>query len=231
MSFQCSVVSFDFDGTLVLSNRIKREGFLALASEYEDGRPLMQEILLRPDAGNRYSIFSCFCRQLNLPGSELPAQLAGRYGLWCEQQIVVAPSRSGADELLAALSQAGVPLYICSATPHAALCSIVNRRYPSGLFSGLFGDPCSKQDALHQILELEDCRPESLLHVGDSADDQQAAVDVGCQFIPVAGHGLDQGFDPHHGGGCVDDLMVLIAQLGLAASASPAASEPPDAQA
>ncbi|MEB3332989.1 MAG: HAD family hydrolase [Synechococcaceae cyanobacterium] len=213
---RCQVVSFDFDGTLVLSNAIKKQGFLVLASEFRGGSESMQTILGQPDCGNRYQIFNRFCQELSLYNPDLPARLAARYGSWCEQQILLAPSRAGADLLLAFLAQTAVPIYLCSATPHEALVRIIRRRYPPSLFCGVYGDPCRKQDAFARILQRQGCPPEQLLHIGDSADDHRAAADVGCRFIAVAGHGLDQ-MQPDP---CVDDLEELIPWLQCVPSAA-----------
>jgi phosphoglycolate phosphatase len=211
MTMGCVVVSFDFDGTLVLSNRIKRDGFINLASEYPGGVDLMLSILARPDARNRVSIFRHFCEHRGLNDPLLPGALAARYGDWCEEMIVAAPSRRGADLLLDQLKRAAIPIYVCSATPQDALIRIIRRRYGTDFFTGVYGDPCPKHEAFRQILELQGCEPSLLLHVGDSRDDQHAAAAAGCQFLPVAGHGLD------HDGGlpCLEDLQDVSGHVAL----------------
>ena len=80
---RCAV--FDFDGTLVMSNDIKREGFFAVTAEIAGGRAAMEALLADPP-GDRYAIFAAFAARFGLDAGEL----AEAYGAWCEAAILAA---------------------------------------------------------------------------------------------------------------------------------------------
>ena len=50
-------VVFDFDGTLVGSNEIKRRTFYEVTKNLVDADILLDKILSSPDSGDRYDIF------------------------------------------------------------------------------------------------------------------------------------------------------------------------------
>lgn len=175
-------VVFDFDGTLVLSNDIKREGFFAAVAERPDGPERMARILACPP-GDRYAIFRRFAE-----GTEDDAnELAARYSSWCEERILVSPERPGASVALAQLRGAGIRVHVNSATPTAPLRSVVLRRYGEGSFDGVHGGHGAKRENLEAILRQEQLLPSSLAMVGDGIDDRDAALTVGCQFVGVGG--------------------------------------------
>lgn len=178
---RCAV--FDFDGTLVMSNAIKREGFFAVTAEVPGGRAAMEALLADPP-GDRYAIFAAFAARFGLDAGEL----AEAYGAWCEAAILQAPERAGASELLARLRRDGIKIWINSATPEAPLRSVVRRRYPAGSFDGVLGGHASKVPNLQAVMRAEGLSPAELLMVGDGFDDRDAAVEIGCAFA-----GLDRG--------------------------------------
>jgi len=175
-------VVFDFDGTLVLSNDIKREGFFASVSECPGGAERMARILARPP-GDRYAIFRRFAEEAGGDANEL----AARYGHWCEERILVSPERFGASVALAQLRRAGISVHVNSATPTAPLRSLVLRRYGEASFDGVHGGHGNKRENLEAILRTEQLLPSSLAMVGDGIDDRDAALAVGCQFVGVGG--------------------------------------------
>lgn len=178
---RCAV--FDFDGTLVMSNDIKREGFFAVTAEIAGGRAAMEALLADPP-GDRYAIFAAFAARFGLDAGEL----AEAYGAWCEAAILAAPERPGASALLARLRQDGVRIWINSATPEAPLRSIVRRRYPQGTFDGVLGGHAAKVPNLRAVMRAEGLTAAELLMVGDGFDDRDAAAEIGCAFA-----GLDRG--------------------------------------
>lgn len=175
-------VVFDFDGTLVLSNDIKRQGFFSAVAGYADGTPRMEKILACPP-GDRYAIFRCFTEEA---GGDAD-RLATCYSAWCEEQILVCPERSGASQALAQLRQAEIRIHINSATPTEPLRAVVARRYGKGCFDGVHGGHGAKLANLETILRHEQLRPTELAMVGDGIDDRDAALACGCRFVGVGG--------------------------------------------
>ena len=180
-------VCFDLDGTLLLSNIIKREGFLRAARKYPEGERLMVEILLAPP-GDRTAIFSRFGGLVGA-GSTVPT-LIEEYSRWCEQEMLCCPKRRGADVLLAALNRAGARCYINSATPTATLLRVVDARFP-GIFLSVFGGSGLKVANLKIIAQHASVMPGDIVVLGDGVDDRDSAAHFGCRFIGVAGGSLE----------------------------------------
>lgn len=194
-------VVFDFDGTLVLSNDIKREGFFAAVTGSPDGPERMARILASPP-GDRYAIFRYFTDEV---GGD-PDELAARYSEWCDERILTCPERPGASVALAQLRHAGLSLYVNSATPTVPLRAVVRRRYGDGFFNGVHGGHGAKHANLKAILHNEQLLPSSLVMVGDGVDDRDAALAAGCHFIGIGGGTLAATQDA----GLLDTLEHLL---------------------
>lgn len=173
-------VVFDFDGTLVLSNDIKREGFFASVAERPDGPERMARILACPP-GDRYAIFDRFAAETGASTSDL----VDSYSSWCEERILQCPERHGAERVISAMRAAGMKVHLNSATPTAPLLSIVARRFGKDFFDGVHGGHGEKIRNLKTILALEAIRPDQLVMIGDGVDDWEAANIMGCRFIGV----------------------------------------------
>jgi phosphoglycolate phosphatase len=173
-------VVFDFDGTVVLSNHIKREGFFEAVSGFPGGRSHMSAILSNPP-GDRYAIFDRFAA-ITCASS---TNLAEIYTNWCEERILRCPERHGMGKLIPTLRAKGINIYLNSSTPETPLCSIISRRYGLSFFDGIYGGPCEKAENLRMILSREGIRPTELVVIGDGTDDWDAANRIGCYFIGV----------------------------------------------
>lgn len=176
-------VVFDFDGTLVDSNRIKRRGFLDVADGYPNGPTLMKGILERDDAGDRFWIFDRFAEALSMEISS--EELAGRYTRSCEEQISVAPEIPGTTAALRELRLAGRGLYVNSATPVEPLRKLIDLRGMASWFDGVFGAPKGKVENLETIMAGRGCARSETVMVGDGESDRVAAEQVGCRFIGI----------------------------------------------
>lgn len=189
------VVVFDFDGTLVNSNAIKREGFFRLAARYPKGTATMAAVI--ETAGDRGSILSAFAGRMATAGVHLDVdELVASYGAQVDAAVAAAPEMQGASDLLVNLRHAGLRLYLCSATPIASLLTILNTRGGwTVLFSGIHGAPKSKIEILRKIREAESASGDDMVVVGDGIDDARAASLVGTQFIAV-GSGSYAATDP-----------------------------------
>jgi phosphoglycolate phosphatase-like HAD superfamily hydrolase len=198
-------VAFDFDGTLVLSNEIKRDGFFAVAARYPGGAARMKAILANPP-GDRYAMFDRFAAEV---GGDAKA-MAAEYSRFCEEGIAACPLRPGAAAALAELRAAGLALYINSATPAEPLRAAVLRRFGFGVFRGIRGGHGAKVANLRAILAAENIAPAELAMVGDGIDDREAALAVRCRFVGVDAGTLAAALGPE---GLLGDLGGLWPSL------------------
>ncbi len=175
-------VVFDFDGTLVLSNEIKRDGFFAIAKGFPGGIDAMS-VLLKESPGDRFAIFRNFATLFDADAGALTA----RYTVWCEERIASCPERVGASAVLETLRQRAVKIYANSATPEEALRAVIKRRYAADLFDGVMGGYGSKVENLKAILATESLNPGEMMMIGDGTDDRDAAhVNAGMKGSHVA---------------------------------------------
>jgi phosphoglycolate phosphatase len=187
MATQCCpirVVVFDFDGTLVDSNEIKRQGFLNLAARHPKGHRAMLAVLV--NGGDRLTVLSNFANRMAKYGKILDVdELVALYGLEVDGAVSVAPEILGATPLLAELRQRGLRLHVNSATPHRSLLLVLRARGWSDRFDGIHGGPAIKAETLHRICTDERVEPEEVVVVGDGEDDAASAMAIGCKFVAV----------------------------------------------
>ena len=198
---RCAV--FDFDGTVVLSNDLKRDAFLAIADDVPSGRDQM-EAILRNQTGDRHAILSRFAETVGIR-DRLPSLLA-RYTSYCHDAIVACPLRAGAAFALAHMKESGLCNYINSSTPTEPLSRIVQARFPLGMFDGIYGGYGCKLSNLVAIGRVAHAARHEIVMVGDGIDDRDAAHDFGCRFIGVAGGTLSTTNDAE---ALVEDLVSL----------------------
>jgi phosphoglycolate phosphatase len=180
-------VVFDFDGTLVDSNAIKRQGFFSVVAHHPDGEALMRRALVEID-GDRRAIFDAYVamQAATNPSQVLDAaSLAGEYSARVDAGVAAAAEMPGATALLEGLRLHGKHLYLSSATPVASLQRIVERRGWSQLFDAVFGAPQSKRSTLQRIRAATAAPSSTLAVVGDGADDRESAAALGCPFFAV----------------------------------------------
>lgn len=182
-------VVFDFDGTLVDSNNIKRNSFFDTVEGVSGGAAIMERLLSAPDMGNRFDTFKRFVTAASLSVSRAN-EFAEAYGQQCKRLIVACDYIPGASQLLARLRADHIKIFINSATPVTALCQIVQLRNLTDKVDGLYGSPASKEANLLSILKKTSCQPQNTLVVGDGEDDRASAASVGCQFVGV-GHQIE----------------------------------------
>ncbi len=182
------VVVFDFDGTLVDSNRIKEQCLYATVSHLEGGAGVMSEV--RKLGGDRFALFDAFAIQY-FAGEDPVAvaaksrALAQRYGECCYRGIAAAPERRGARHALTTLARRGLKLWILSATPIANLRELLHRRGLNSWLRGALGSPMSKIDGLKWIMQAEQVRRSEIIMVGDGFDDEAAARAVKIRFAGI----------------------------------------------
>jgi phosphoglycolate phosphatase len=179
-------VVFDFDGTLVDSNDLKRQGFVDIARERSPGSEPMMEQSLRAMTGGRRAVFEDYVRRLAATGKCLDAdELTSQYSRQVDQKVSIAAEMPGASGLLQSLREQQYAIYLSSATPLENLLRVLAWRSWSNRFDGIFGLPQTKPETLMGILDTKRLDPWQVVVIGDGQDDGQSAHLVGCRFIPV----------------------------------------------
>lgn len=178
-------VVFDFDGTLVDSNPIKRCAFYELARPHPDGIAIMGEVL-HFVRGDRSAVLDAYADRMRHQGLYLDVdELVRAYGELTDQRVAVAEEMPGAKRLLRELQACKIMTHLCSSTPVIHLESILSLRAWRHYFDGVYGSPHSKTNNLCKILTSSRLRSAEVLVVGDGQDDADAARAVSCPFIPV----------------------------------------------
>jgi phosphoglycolate phosphatase-like HAD superfamily hydrolase len=178
-------VVFDFDGTLVRSNRIKRDCFHETLADVPGGAAILDDLFASHYRGDRFALFREVVRRLGPDCVLEPDELAARYGRLCRIRIGTAPEVPGAGTALSRLAEAGVRMFLISATPQQALDEVVADRGLAGLFDLVLGAPTGKSAHLCRVIETCGITAADIVMVGDGHDDLAAAADVGCRFIAV----------------------------------------------
>jgi phosphoglycolate phosphatase len=185
-------VAFDFDGTLVDSNLVKRQMFDEVVSGIEGGAELMAEVL-RETTGDRYTVFVRFVELTpRLPRASgdrhdqpwRPASvLADDYTRRCEEAISMCPEIPGATALLERLKARDILTAVNSATPRDALVAILERRGWGKTFAHVLGAPAGKAENLVRLAARTRLDLKEIAMVGDREEDRSSAVEAGCHFV------------------------------------------------
>jgi len=180
-------VVFDFDGTLVKSNEIKRRTFYEVTKNLVDADILLDKILSYPDSGDRYDIFDTLIIELKLDREVFvsASKLSDSYTKICEYEISRAPEINGAVKTLKKLRSLGISVFISSATPEVTLQKIISMRGWKDMINMALGSPDSKIDHLQTILTKNKYSISEVVYVGDSEIDRDAALLVGCRFVGI----------------------------------------------
>ena len=180
-------VVFDFDGTLVKSNEIKRRTFYEVTKNLVDADILLDKILSYPDSGDRYDIFDTLIIELKLDREVFvsASKLSDSYTKICEYEISRAPEIKGAVKTIKELRSLGVKIFISSATPENTLKKIISMRGWKDMINMALGSPDSKIDHLQTILTKNKYSISEVVYVGDSEIDRDAALLVGCRFVGI----------------------------------------------
>jgi phosphoglycolate phosphatase-like HAD superfamily hydrolase len=185
--------AFDFDGTLVDSNEIKRRAFFEVAAAFDPDGDLVRDTLDRQPSGDRYaiarSLATAIAERGPLPETQsahdLAKSLADAYTAHCERAVSTCPPIAGAENALHRLAERRLPLFLITATPLEAVLPILRLRGLDRLFEGVYGGPATKLENLRQVSAEIGARPRDMVFIGDGEDDRRAAVAFGCVFIGV----------------------------------------------
>lgn len=187
-------VAFDFDGTLVRSNDIKRNSFYDVVADNTRAKYILDELFAADFKGDRYDLFQELSKRLAPEQSSREHQRTGAgfckaYGELCRRRINSCEEVPGAMAALKFLTQHGISTFVVSATPEKDLLPIIRDRGYDHLFKDIFGGPTDKTKHLESIIDNQGIAPAALVMIGDGGDDQAAANAVKCRFIGIANSG------------------------------------------
>ncbi|MBW2479341.1 MAG: HAD family hydrolase, partial [Deltaproteobacteria bacterium] len=115
------VIVFDFDGTLIDSNRFKHEAFFEVFPDDEHHAQTVRAVLAYMNEQSRFVILAEVLQRLGMdqgPGLDARVkELARRYNDIVLDGAKNCPEMPGAETMLASLSQR-YRLYLSSMTPH-----------------------------------------------------------------------------------------------------------------
>lgn len=178
-------IVFDFDGVIVESVDIKTKAFGKLFEP--EGSAVVNSVVdyhLMHTGVSRFDKFRYIYDAIlkrPLPKDEYDG-LCRRFSELVTREVISAPYVSGAKEFLDAYSGA-FKLFVASATPQAELEGIITRRRMGSYFSGVYGSPTRKSDAVRSVIERYHFVPDEILFVGDALSDYDAAISNHCHFI------------------------------------------------
>jgi phosphoglycolate phosphatase len=181
-------IVFDFDGTLIDSNRLKYEAYFKLFPDKDRHARIIRDVLSESFEQTRYVILEEILRQLGVEDhahvKREVSKLAERYNDIVVPGAKTCPEMAGAEEALKKFAPM-YRLYVNSTTPDASLKEIIRFRKWEGYFRAVFGYPHEKPDTLLRIMALEKLRSDEVLVVGDGESDRKSAIENGCFFLFV----------------------------------------------
>jgi len=182
------VIIFDFDGTLIDSNRLKYNAFFEVFTDDEHHARTIRSVLSEMNEQSRFVILEEILQRLGLnKGAGLmrkSRELADRYNEIVLTGAKICPEIPAAETILKSLSQR-YRLYVSSTTPDKELKEIIRFRNWSIYFENIYGYPHQKSATIQHILERENARHDQVLVVGDGNSDRQSADDNACFFVQV----------------------------------------------
>jgi phosphoglycolate phosphatase len=187
MKFPFQAILFDFDGTLVQSNQIKRDTLFVVARTTGAADEQFAQVLNERPRDDRFGLYRELLVRMGYTGdlNDKVNELAQLYADLTTEAISKAPEIPGAEEFLKKHSS-DLPMYINSATPEASLRNTVEECGWTGFFRGIYGRPKSKNDIFKLVEDETGLPADQILFVGDSAQDLESARDNGCLFLGVA---------------------------------------------
>ena len=177
---------FDFDGTLVDSNHIKRIAFEKCLSDYPDFfDPIMEYCRGNNHVPRQVKFRHVFENILRLPyTAAIEKAMLDRYAAETTEQVISAQEIPGAIQFLQKFFFQK-ELVLLSSTPHDFLNLILERRGMKKYFKKIQGAPVSKADWLKEFICRSGFKNEEVLFFGDSVEDVLSAQKADISFVHV----------------------------------------------
>ena len=200
-------IIFDFDGVILDSSTIKSACFDKLYSQFENIHKEAMNYHYENKGMSRFLQFDYVANNLlkaSNPDKTIQ-NLANQYAEIVFKQLVQAPFIKGAQELLDFL-QFKMPLYIISSSPSNELEELIFHRNLKNYFKSIYGSIDQKGKYICKIYNDLSLNSDSVLYVGDTLKDLNAARQSRVHFCGIQNKLVD--FSGH---GCwfVNDLIEL----------------------
>ena len=208
-------IIFDFDGTLVDSNEIKREAFFTVTNHFSGSKDIMADILNTKNPGSRYDIFNSYSKRVNEETQFLidGSALVEKYSAICEESVSLAESVLGFNSLFNYLKKTDIKIVISSATPTNTLVKIIINRKINHFFDDVYGSPETKVSHINKVIKDYNINANEILYVGDSEVDLQASLTSGAFFIGVGNDYCRFLSDQHQLVNNLDSIKNMLGQI------------------
>ncbi len=185
------VIVFDFDGTLIDSNKLKYDAFFSLFPKDDFHKRIVTDVLGQSYEESRYIILRKIVRRIvdqSLQSIENEVNtLSRKYNSLVLSGAKHCNEKLNAEEVLDSLSLK-FPIYLSSTTPETSLKEIVGYRKWTNYFRDIFGYPRKKSETLLEIIRREQVKSDEILVIGDGESDRQSAFETGCRFFQINGN-------------------------------------------
>ncbi len=181
---------FDFDGTLVKSNEIKREAFYSLSDEIIANRQAVDDVLASIPERSRYEIIEEIYKRISKLTGKKFNQLTVReaidnYSKAVMDGVLSCSELEGAANLLVDLKSRSNFIFISSNTPEEPLGELIAARGWNELIQGYFGFPRVKGETIRVIMEKWQLLSSDIMVVGDGKSDEISAKENNCAFYRI----------------------------------------------
>ena len=184
------VYIFDFDGTLVHSDALKKEAYFGLSEDIAAHPEIVREVLHRFAERSRFEtireIYSLLGKHTGKEYDDQTIQEAvAAYSSSVLKSVLACPELEGASSLLAYLKKINKKSYISSNTPEETLATLIQARQWNQYIESCFGFPSRKSDTIRYIYNLCNVTPEKVIVIGNGVSDEEAAKENGCHFFKI----------------------------------------------
>lgn len=204
-------IIWDLDGTLMDSSADLATAVNRVRSQR--GLPVLEHDFVCKAVGNGMAklLERCFPELEAEALPEITSAFVSAYGACCTEQTAPYP---GIEAVLAALSDAGIPMGIVTNKPLSFTQAILEARGVADYFAAVIGGDGVKKPAPDGVIEaISACAadiPDSWM-VGDHHTDIQAGRAAGCKVCWVSwGIGHSDGLDVDAQADAVEDLLAIL---------------------
>lgn len=178
---------FDFDGTLVDSNKIKISAFASCFADY----PQHLDVIMEYCSGHHHTprevkFRHVFENILRKPFSaDRKANLLKQYAQETTNKVIAAEEIEGATAFVKKIREQK-RIALLSSTPHSVLLYILQERGLRDLFDMVQGAPVDKTNWLRALKGKENLENEEVLFFGDAREDYYSAQKADIPFVAIA---------------------------------------------